>query len=310
MTIIIAYHYSNLQADLNTFCKKFNLPQTTLNIISLGTTTDSGWALEECLDVQMVHVANPNAQITVIEAKSNSSVDMNEAISRANNLSTTQIISMSWGSNEYNGQNNNDTYFNNKKICYCASSGDNNYVNYPASSANVLSIGGSTLTLNANNTRASEKTWSSAGCGVSTYTPMPNYQSGCKNITGSKRIIPDISCIANPSYGVQMYYNGKYYIMGGTSVSAPLFAGVLSIANQKRLDNGKSTLTSVASSSANLVQQYIYKKIYNSTSLYSQNFYDITVGNDGNYNASANYDRATGLGAPLCTSLVNELVNA
>jgi len=315
VTIVIAYTYPGLQNDFDTFCIKFNLPQQKLNIITLGTLQDSDWASEECLDVQMVHVANPYAQITVIEAKSNSYNDMNYAIDYANKLPETQIISMSWGSEEFNTQKNNEKYFNNNKICYCASSGDENYVCYPSSSPNVISVGGTTLILNDLNARKSEKTWPSAGSGVSKYTIMPSYQSGCKNITGIKRLIPDISCIGNPSYGVQMYYNNSYFVVGGTSVSAPLFAGMISIVNQQRIDSNIDTLTSVSAAKKNLLQKYIYKNLYNESFknkpyLYTNNFYDVTIGKDGKYNATTYYDKATGLGVPICSSLITILKNA
>jgi len=315
VTIIIAYTYPGLQKDFDTFCTKFNLPPQKLNIITLGTLQDSGWASEECLDVQMVHVANPYAQITVIEAKSNSYDDMNYAVDYANKLPETQIISMSWGSEEFNAQINYDKYFTNKKICYCASSGDENFVCYPASSPNVIAVGGTTLILNDLNMRESEKTWPSAGSGVSKYSVIPTYQSGCKNISGNKRLVPDISCIGNPSYGVQMYYNNSYFVVGGTSVSAPLFAGILSIVNQQRIDSKLSTLTSVSSATKNLFQKYIYKNLYNASfknkpHLYSDNFYDITIGKNGIHNATKYYDKATGLGVPICSSLITKLINA
>jgi len=309
VTIVIAYHYANLQSDFDKFCTQFNLPGQTLNIITLGTQTNSGWATEECLDVQMVHTANPYAQITVVEAKSSSYTDLFSAVNYANNLPGTQIISMSWGSREFNGQNTYDSYFSNKKICYCASSGDSNYVNYPSSSPNVIAVGGTTLTLNNNDTRLSETTWTSAGSGVSQYTPKPSYQVG-KGISGNKRITPDISCVANPNSGVVICYSGNFYIIGGTSVSCPLFAGMLSITNQQRIASSKSVLTSVASSSNNLTQNYMYKTIYPNSQLYTSNIYDVTNGKDGIYNAVSGYDDATGLGAPICSGLLTILVNA
>jgi subtilase family serine protease len=236
----------------------------------------------------MVYTANPNAQITVIEAASSSYEDLFNAITLAttgsiilNNKKYTvkpaQIISMSWGSQEFSGQNSLDSYFNYKNICFCASSGDENYVNYPASSPNVIAVGGTTLTLNNDNTK-SEKTWSSAGCGISTYTPLPVYQSTFKTSKVNNRIIPDVSCVANPNTGVRVYSNGSWKIYGGTSVSCPLFAGMLSLANQKRLDSGKSTLISSSILNKYMIQDYIYKKVYPNTKLYPNIFNDITIG--------------------------------
>ena len=323
VTIIIAYTYPNLQKDFDVYCQTFNLPYQKLNIISLGTEEDSEWAGEECLDVQMVHMANPYAQITVIEAVTNSTEDINNAVILANTgkleingvtytAPIAQIISMSIVSRESSIQLNDDsTIYNNPDICYCASSGDEAYVYYPSSSPNVISVGGTSLKLNNNNTRKLETTWTKAGCGISKYSLMPSYQSGCRNIPKVKRITPDISLIANPNFGVCIYYNGKFEESGGTSVACPILAGILSIANQKRLDIGKPTLTSVATAKKNMVQQYMYKSIYNNSERYIKNFYDIIGGNDGKYAAIPYFDFATGLGSPKSASiLIDSLVNA
>ncbi len=309
-----------MKADFSTFVKNSGLKSTngSLTQITLGKVSNSDWALEECLDLQMVFTVNPNAQITVIEAVSNSYEDLFNAIRLATTGSITlnnkkyivkpaQIISMSWGSQEFSGQNTLDSYFSHKNICFCASSGDENYVNYPASSPNVIAVGGTTLTLN-NNIKL-ETTWSSAGCGISAYTPMPVYQSNFKTSQVNNRIIPDVSCIANPNYGVRIYYNGSWYKLGGTSVSAPLFAGMLSLANQKRLDSGKSTLISSSISNKNMIQNYIYKIVYPNAKLYQTIFYDVNSGKNENYNADKGFDIPTGLGSPICQSLITELVN-
>jgi subtilase family serine protease len=112
-----------------------------------------------------------------------------------------------------------------------------------------------------------------------------------------------------------MYYNNSYFVVGGTSVSAPLFAGMISIVNQQRIDSNIDTLTSVSAAKKNLLQKYIYKNLYNESFknkpyLYTNNFYDVTIGKDGKYNATTYYDKATGLGVPICSSLITTLKNA
>jgi subtilase family serine protease len=315
ITIIIAYHYSKLQADLDTYSNFYNLPLTTLNIINLASTNiDTGiimdWALEECLDVQMAHAINPYAKITVIEAKSNSFNDMFNAIIYANSLPNTQIISMSWGSNEFSSQTVFAKYISNNKVCYCASSGDNNYASFPSTLDNVISVGGTTLNLTSTNTRLNEITWSSAGCGISKYTNKPDYQNNIQVLNNKKRAVPDISCVGNPNTGVRIYYNGSWVIVGGTSVSCPIVAGIISLANCQRLINNKTTLTSIKTQN-NQLQNFIYQKCYvKNIYPYSQNFYDVRAGNDGQYTATINYDIATGLGVPTVTTLVQSLLNA
>jgi subtilase family serine protease len=316
VAVIIAYHYANLQSDFNKFNSTFGLPGTTLNIINLaGNVTDSGWALECCLDVQMVHTIAPGANIMVVEAKSSSLLDLMAAINYANN-SGANVVSMSWGSNEFIQQTSFDSYFSHPNVTYLASSGDNNFVSYPSSSANVVSIGGTTLSINPNNTRLSESTWQDAGSGMSRFVNKPIYQNNILAITGNKRVTPDISLVANPNSGVLVYSSaggtGNYYIVGGTSASCPMAAGIIAVANQLRRIVNKSFLTSSANANSSMVQKYLYQTIYannvNNT-LYKSCIYDVTIGKDGRQVARVGYDFCCGLGAPnantLCTALVN-----
>jgi subtilase family serine protease len=172
------------------------------------------------------------------------------------------------------------------------------------------------------------------GYGLPTQTTCtpPNYQSNITNITHNNRVIPDLSLIADMNTCVYSVYNGNWYGVGGTSVSTPIFAGILSLANQMRFNLGKSALTTVYSTNPNTVnnlinippqnnlQNFLYKTIYPDPTQYSSNFYDITIGSDtgsigGNstglttYNAITRYDIPTGLGSPNATNLCNALLN-
>ena len=87
IAVIIAYSYPNLQRDFNTYCTRFSLPPLTLDIRRMASriSFNSGWALEECLDVQMVHTMAPYARIMVVEATSNSFLALNNAVTYAVN---------------------------------------------------------------------------------------------------------------------------------------------------------------------------------------------------------------------------------
>ena len=278
------------------------------------TNVNIDWSLELSLDVQMVVLANPYAQITVVMATSNSYTDMYDAINWANNQPETQIISMSWGGDEFSGQSNYEKYFSRKNICYIASSGDNGIVEYPSSSPNVLSVGGTSLSIDANSIRISETTWynnllSAGGCGYSKYMLSPSYQKNNLLNPNNYRCTPDISLCADPNNGVFVVNQNNWYVFGGTSVSAPLMAGILSLANQNRLNNSKPTLSTVGTTYP--LQNFLYENIYkkNQTYPYNNNFYDIQNGIDGIYKANNGYDVPTGLGVPYCNTLVNSLFN-
>lgn len=340
IAIIIAYHCPTLQSDLNTYWKSplnfgpLSIPPT-IKVYNLGNNynTDSGWNAEACLDVQMISVANPNAEISIVEAKSANSSDMNAAIKYATTTLNADILSFSWGGPDTKSLISNNNSFINPYIpnsttivdssqnkCFCASSGDNNIVNWPAILSNVVAVGGTTLLWSpdsSNSVGRSEYTWPVAGCGYSTSVSKPLYQSDV-SINSSFRAIPDISLVANPETGVFIVYNGLWSTIGGTSASCPLFAGILSLANQKRFNMGKVPLTTVYtqtplsnakpnSISSQNIQTHLYKKIYSTPELRSSCLTDVRIGVDGYYAAGAGYDIATGVGTPNATNLCNQL---
>ena len=77
------------------------------------------------------------------------------------------------------------------------------------------------------------------GGGVSQIFPQPAYQSGAIG-SSTGRVVPDISALADPNTGflvgqTQSFSNGTYYDeyrIGGTSVAAPLTAGMAAVADQ------------------------------------------------------------------------------
>ncbi len=305
VAVIIAYHYPGLQADFNAYNTHFGLPAATLQITTLGSRQDSGWALEECLDIQTIHSIAPGATIIVVEAATSSLTDLGTAIARAKTLGA-DVINMSWGSSEFSSQTTFDSIFSGSNICYCASSGDSNSVSYPSVSNNILSIGGSTLTLNNSNLRTSETTWSSAGCGISRYITKASWQNSVN--THATRQSPDICAVANPATGFIVRWNSQYYVVGGTSLSSPLVCGILAVANQLRVLVSKPKLSTVLTATTP-VQKYLYQTILPNNSLYATDLYDITSGRDGIFTTGVKYDIATGVGAPKANSLCAQLVN-
>jgi kumamolisin len=351
IAIVVAYHYDNLIADLNTYWKNginygpnSSPPNVIVHNLSSSNSSSqsirSGWAQEECLDVQMVCTINPNADIHVVEAVSDRPIDLIAAVTYAKNNVFADVISMSWGGNDNTAFNTyNTTFMNptiatqqNQNICFCASSGDENTVSWPSVLYNCISVGGTTLTWNPTTQNPSTRTeysWPQAGCGYSISVNKPyfqNYSSSGVNVvnTSNKRTIPDVSLIANPQSSVYTVYNGKWYGVGGTSVSTPIFAAILSISNQIRLNNNLKLLTSYynvpfitnSSQPPNVPSTNVQAYIYNN---YSPNlFYDITIGTDAGTSTSGStvtfttlnrYDIPTGLGSPNCNNLCNALAS-
>src|SRR4029077_5775177 len=98
IALIEAYHDPNLASDLHTFDQAYNLPDPKLTVVNLaGKKTDSGWALEESMDVEWAHAIAPGARILVVEARSQRRQDLLAAIDKARRASGVVAISMSWG---------------------------------------------------------------------------------------------------------------------------------------------------------------------------------------------------------------------
>ena len=157
----------------------------------------------------------------------------------------------------------------------------------------MTAVGGTTLNLNPDDTRASETAWNGSGSGCSGYEAKPSWQAdpGC-----SQRTVADVSADADPNTGASVYDSTPYctfwifncttgwYQVGGTSLASPLVAAVYALAG-----NGSATTYG----------SYPY--------LNPGSLYDVTVGSNGSCGGSylctagPGYDGPTGLGSPTGT---------
>ena len=295
-------------------------------------------ALEETLlDIQWSHAMNPNAHIRVVQSSGMNST-LFDAVNYAsdpdnftnNQWGPTDVISMSWGGPESALSaviNELDKVFNNNKICYLAASGDFQKSQYPTTSANVLSVGGTSLYYDQvqGTITMSQTTWSNnvvggsgGGCGPSAYIPKPDFQTGVSALsTYDKRCSPDIAGIADPSTGVNIIFGGgftsgnainsMYFQVGGTSLACPANAGMLSNLIQTSINRAGPTFTTVLNNGSSILLQKalydLYKNV-NQRSLragpspYAYCFYDVTQGTDNGFSTGPGFDVATGLGSP------------
>jgi len=326
IAVIVAFSYKGVLADLNNYWQNaINFgPDSTppkVNIYTMpGATANDDWAIEECLDVQLVATMNPNATIWVVEAKSDTFPDLMDAVDYATTKLKADVLSMSWGMKDNSALNQFSNRFTTANTVFCAASGDSNTVSWPAVLSNCVAVGGTTLiwSPNSTNQQRTEYTWNKAGCGYSNTVPQPAYQSGVAGITRAFRAIPDVSLVANDCTSVYSVYRGNWYGVGGTSVGTPIFAAIVSLANQLRFNAGKGPLTSVTTSTINNIQNYLYKTILPNATKYSAIFNDVKLGTDigsvaGSstsltvYNSGTGFDLPTGLGSPNATALCAEL---
>ncbi len=297
-------------SDLAQFDKLFGLPDPPSfkklgqdGSTDLPGTDPSGeWEMEEALDVEWAHAIAPAASIVLIECDSAGLESLlNGGVITAASLPGVSVVSMCFGSSEFASEQSFDgdltTPSGHQGVTFVASTGDSGSPGeYPACSPNVVAVGGTSLYVNGNNTYQSEVGWSCSGGGTSAYESEPTYQQGVQD-TG-KRTIPDVAFDADPNTGVQFYDSydqaNPCLRMGGTSLAAPCWAGLIAIADQGCVAAGGTTLDGP---SQTLPALY---------SLPSGAFHDITSGCNGNQ-AAPGYDMVTGLGSPEANPLVYDL---
>lgn len=312
IAIVDAYGDPNILADLQKFDAQFQLADP-LHFKVVNQTggsslpsTDAGWALETSLDVEWAHAMAPGADILLVQANSANLSDLLAAVNYAKNATGVSVVSMSWGSSEFSGENTYDSYFTtpsgHQGVTFVASSGDTGAVpEWPAVSTNILSVGGTALNLTQDSStgtwsRTSETAWSDGGGGYSTKISEPSWQLPFQS--SGKRGTPDVSYDADPNTGFYVYdsvpYQGGsgWWDVGGTSAGAPQWAALIAVVNQGRALNQLNTLDQPNAS------------IYG---LASGSFYDVTSGSAGSNAAQAGYDLATGLGSPNVNSVVQQL---
>ena len=306
IAIIDAYDDPSIASNLATFDAQYGLaaPPSFTQYVENGMRFDnSGWALETALDVEWAHAIAPAASIDLIEAYPDTT-DLFSAVSFATGLPGVSVVSMSFGAGEFSGETSYDSIFTTPAghtgITFVASSGDSSAVEYPSSSPNVLAVGGTTLNVTSTGTYVSETGWNGSGGGSSAYETEPTYQGSAQQ-TGA-RTTPDVAWDADPNTGVAVYDSvgtgrSPWQVVGGTSLGAPSWSGLIAIADQGLATAGQNTLTNAQLSS----------DIYSSS--FSSNFNDIKSGTSGTNSAGPGYDLVTGLGSPKANLLIPALVS-
>jgi hypothetical protein len=292
--------------------------------MDLPTTDPAGagnanWEMETALDVEWAHAIAPGAQIVLVEANSQSLSDLMASVATAASQPGVSVVSMSWGFQEGQAvlgadEATYDSTLTMPGVTFVASTGDYGTADpeYPAFSPNVVAVGGTSLTVNADNSYNSETGWGyfsdgmgafiGSGGGISQFESEPAYQLGVQS-TGY-RTTPDVSFVADPATGAWVAdpYNldpsNPFEIVGGTSLSAPSWAGLIALVNQGRVQSGAAALNS---SSPTEAQQDLY-------GLSQSDYNVIASGTNGGFNAAPGYNLVTGLGSPVGNLLVSDLV--
>jgi kumamolisin len=228
---------------------------------------------EVMLDIEVVASIAPGARVVVYFAAGATDRDFLDAITQAvhDSVNDPAVISISWGGPESSATDSFQTEFDAVLqsaaalgITVTVASGDSGaadegpnewdgiaHVDFPASSPHALACGATNIQVTAAGKISAESVWNqnsadtqddsfgASGGGISTFfTTVPAYQAAAKlpmNVSTGKpgRGVPDVSGNGDPESGYLVRVDGQEFPIGGTSAVAPLWAGLITLLNQK-----------------------------------------------------------------------------
>ena len=297
-------------ADLKTFTTNNGLSSvTTATVNTHGTSTDTSGVTEWNLDSQdVVGMAGGHVgKIIFYNVPSFFNTDLVADFNTAVSANKAKIINVSLGECETGALNDGsaaaaDAIFQAAVAqgqTFSISTGDSGadecphdgiaspIPSWPADSPYVIAAAGTTLDASTT-TWNSETVWNGSGGSPSTFEPMPSWQTAF-GVSGSKRGVADIAFDANPSSGSRIYVNGGLQQWGGTSLAAPIFAGMW------------ARVIAAKGNSVGFARALIY-------ALPASDFHDVTSGNNAGETAAVGYDFASGRGSIILNTAINHLV--
>jgi subtilase family serine protease len=182
----------------------------------------------------------------------------------------------------------------------------------PGSQIFVTSVGGTTLFTGPQQEYFGETVWNDLGLqdgatggGVSGIWALPFYQPAdlveINGGSGTFRNVPDVAAVGDPLTGVGIYVKaaGGWLQIGGTSVSAPIWGGYISVVN-----SGLQFLTGVTTPEVGFFNPLLYFTV--PTGAFPAGLlYPVLDGSNGNielfgtagFNAGPLYNNCTGVGS-------------
>lgn len=326
VAIIDWYNDPNIKTDLNTFNANYGLPAETASSFRIvnqngeasplpSSSAGHASAGEISLDVEAVRAVCHTCRILLVEAKSGRSDFLADAVNTAAEMGATEITN-SYGGPEFSGlPKSMKEAYNQPGVVITASTGDDGWHDwdfsndpshpqnasaapeFPASSPDVISVGGTNLLLNGDGTIASQTVWNENGpddnVGLNGSGPTGPFDPGPEGATGggcsalfsaptwqkifpgysaagcsSKRLSADVSMLGDPQTGFDTYDtwgtgDNGWLTVGGTSLSSPIVAAMYALAG----GSGGSA--------------YPAASLYTNATLHPTDVYDVVSGGNG-----------------------------
>jgi subtilase family serine protease len=314
--------------DVETYLKRMDLPHPPVTFVGVngydGYVYDFSVELEAVLDIDMVIAIDPQVKEVIAYEDGNDpfGVALIDALDQVAQDNKAQILSISYGLDEseqgtdqMNAENTALTQLASEGITVLASAGDDgaygrtgteNYpatynVSDPGSQPLITCVGGTSLSTGRDQVYVTESVWNRLGAGhgatgggISSYWPIPSWQpsSTVSENGGSAtyRNVPDVAAVGDPVTGVAVYSrpNGGWLEIGGTSVSAPVWAGYLGVVN--------AGLKYVGNTKMGFVNPFFYQDAELYQILDGSNGSAVLYGSPG-YGAGSLYNNCCGTGS-------------
>ncbi|MGV0834264.1 S53 family peptidase [Mycolicibacterium thermoresistibile] len=332
-TIVIFAFDGYDQADLDLFADRFALPRFTPVLIGGRPGEPRG---ETTMDLQVAHAIAPDARKVVVNARPTVQGDgayqkIGQLFEDADRRFPGAVWSLSigWGCDKMvtaadlaparsalaAAQANGTTAFNaSGDLAGLECRGGDDWSSPPgpddvgldsvASLPEMTSVGGTTLSTDHHGGWVSEAAWfdvplsHGTGGGISALFDRPEWQREVASTTDvNRRLTPDIAAVADPFTGVQIIFKQTPVLGGGTSQSAPIWAGLAAVMNQYLLAHGGRQL--------GFLNPLLYRIAEGAP---WPAFRDVSLGGNAVDTAGPGYDMATGLGTPDVENLVRNIL--
>ncbi len=334
-TVVVFSFDGFKQRDLDSFSDWFTVPKFTPEVIGGIPAQMTG---EATMDLQVIHAVAPDARLVMANARP--TVESGGTFENLAKLMETVdrgfpgaiwSISIGWGCDRLftaadltpvraavaAAQKHGTTVFDaTGDLAGLECKGGHDWADPPtpddvgvdavASIPEITSVGGTTLSTDAEGGFLAEQGWydvpltqGSAG-GASVLFGRPAWQStGPGGSAKARRMVPDVAAVADPFTGVKFVFDQQVAVGGGTSQATPIWAGLAAVMNDLLKDQGADPLGSI--------NPTLYAVAKGSA---TPGFRDIQLGGNAITVPHAGYDMVTGLGSPSIKNLIRGILLA
>lgn len=322
------------QSDLDAFAAGFGLPKFAPQVVGGNPAHRSG---EATMDLELIHSLAPDARKVLVNARPTVAADGSsyERIAQMMQAADRDFpgavwsLSIGWGCDKLvtaadlapvrsavaAAQDRGTTVFDaagDMAGLECKSNRDWSAPPGPddvgldavASIPEITNVGGTTLSADGDGRWISEQAWfdvplsQGTSGGVSNLFDRPTWQKGVDLAKGSgRRLTPDVAAVADPDNGVEIVFGGQWMAGGGTSMSAPIWAGLAAVMNQYLIKHAGQQLGDLNPALYDIARGARLPA-----------FRAIDLGGNAVDLAAPGYDLVTGLGSPRVDNLVQELL--